>query len=431
MIKSGSAPRLSASSAGIRLLSRFKWFFGPALAVALAFGAVAQTPPPQDNPDQQYIKIMALIDHADALRDKGQTNAAKAKYLQAEKALLYFKATNPLFDPKIVNYRLKQVTDEANTREPIAEAPTPAPVQKPKTNAANAEVQSPGNAEVKLLDPGAEPRNKLRLHVTAGDKQTMIMTIKMTMQVPMPAPQGRRQGEANPPPTSQTLKLPAMTIPMDITVQSVAPNGDITYQGVIGEPGTTEEQGTIPQVAQGMKTVLAGIKGTTVSGTMTSQGVSKKVNITTGTSASAQTSQAVDQMKEGFSNMGARLPDEAVGPGAKWEIQRTVKSQGMSVDQTEDYELVSVEGDHVKIKTTITQKAGNQKIQNPAMGNVQMNLNEMNATGSGTVEADLSKLVAATATFDMHMDMNADVTVRNKKQPIDMTMDMNIDMEAK
>jgi hypothetical protein len=200
---------------------------------------------------------------------------------------------------------------------------------------------------------------------------------------------------------------------------------------VFGEPGVVEEPGTAPQVVQAMKAQLAGIKGLTVTAVVSDRGINKKIDVKASATADPTMRQTMDQIKDSMSNMASPLPEEAVGAGAKWQVKMPVKSQGMSIDQTADYQLVSVDGDHISTTATLTQSAANQKIQNPAMGSVQMNLIKMTNNATGTVATDLSKLIPLQATIDMHMDMNSEVTVGNKKQPVAMKMAMNMTMEAK
>jgi hypothetical protein len=424
MIKSGSFPRVPAIGAKIKPLVRLQWFFGLMLAVLVS---VAATPPNQQNPDEQYIHIMALIDRGDALRKTGQADAAKAKYKEAQRALLIFKATNPLFAPKTVTYRLKELSDELETRPEVTE-PTPT-AAKPK-----AKLEAEDKSGVKVLDAGSEPRKALRLHVKAGEKQTMVLTAKIKMDVPTPgggapgagAPGGARQGGGSP---SGSMDIPAVTIPMDITVESVAANGDISYKLVLGDVAVANEAGANPQMVAGIKTALGGLKGITAAGVMSSRAINKKFELSAATSNQPQMRQAIDQMKEGMSNMGAHFPEEPVGPGAKWQLQKPVKTQGIAMDQTQTYELVSVEGDQLKLKFSANQSAANQKIQNAAMGGAQMNLIKMNVESSGTVDSDLSKLWGS-MTMDVHMDMNAEVTAANKKIPVNMKMDMNLTARA-
>jgi hypothetical protein len=163
---------------------------------------------------------------------------------------------------------------------------------------------------------------------------------------------------------------------------------------------------------------------------MSSRGISKKADITAPATADPQVNQTAEQIKEGMSNLGARLPEQAVGAGAKWEIKRPIKTQGITTEQTETYELVSVDGNHLNMNFKVEQDAANQKMQNPAMKGAQVNLIKLTTTGSGTSESDLSKLMPTKASMDLHMEMNAEINANNKKMPMGMKMDMNMSLES-
>lgn len=416
MIMNGAPRRSHTVGQKINLLLRGKWLFGLAIAALLSVAATAPTIS-QQNLDEQYIQIMNLIDRGDALRESGKTDAAKAKYKQAEVLLLNFKRANPQWNSKTVNYRLNEVAERLETRSQIPSPSAPTPSKAAVNPEASSKASS--KSSIKLLDPGSEPRKILRLHVKSGDKQTVIMTIKMSMEMP-----GMAAGGA-------PMNIPAMSLPADVTVQSVAPNGDISYEMVFGEAGVVEEPGAAPKMIETMKTQLAGLKGLTVNAVISDRGISKKVDVKASPNADPKMRQMTDQIKDGMSNASQPFPEEAVGPGAKWELKMPVKSQGMTLNQTADYQLVSVDGDHVSTTSTLTQSAANQKIQNPAMGSVQMNLIQMTNNATGSAAADLSKLMPLQATMDTHMEMNSEVTVGNKTQPLAMKMAMNVTMEAR
>ncbi|HEX4264823.1 MAG TPA: DUF6263 family protein [Verrucomicrobiae bacterium] len=418
MIKSGSNPSLPAIRASIQSLIRLKWIFS--LALAALFSVAATLPSDQLNPDEQYIRIMAVIDRADALRLAGQLDAAKAKYREAQTNLVIFKAYNPLYDPKTVAFRLDEVTARIDTKPPMVDSPAPKSnahleaEPAPKTSAAS-------KSSVKLIDAGAEPRQVLRLHVKPSDKQMVIMTVKMNIDTTA------AMGGTN---ASRAMDLPAMSLPMDVTIQSVAPNGDISYEAVFEEPGVVSQTNTPPQVVQGMKMALGKMKGMTCTGVISSRGVSKSIEVKSQNEADPQVRQSVEQIRQSMRNVGTPMPEEAVGPGAKWEIKMPVKSQGMAIDQTADYQLTSVQGDHVNTTFTLTQNAANQKVQNPSMGNMQLNLLQYTGNGTGNVTTDLSKLMALQATMKMDIDMNSEMTMGAKTQPLIMKMGMDMTLES-
>ena len=70
---------------------------------------------------------------------------------------------------------------------------------------------------VKLLEPGAIPRQLIRLHPQKGAKQTAVMTMKMVQTIVT-------NGTKLPAPGS-----PPMQFTIDVTISDVASNGDISF----------------------------------------------------------------------------------------------------------------------------------------------------------------------------------------------------------
>src|SRR5207245_919833 len=132
-----------------------------------------------------------------------------------------------------------------------------------------------------------------------------------------------------------------------------------------------------------------------------------------------------------FSRVLNPLPEEAVGPGAKWEVKMPLKSQGMTLDQTATYELVSIEDERVTAKTTLAQTAANQQIQSPAMPNLKLDLTKMNGTGAGDVILDLGRLVPVAGNVKLHSEMSMGMNTGGEKQSMDMKLDLTVHLEGK
>ena len=147
--------------------------------------------------------------------------------------------------------------------------------------------------------------------------------------------------------------------------------------------------------------------------------------------ADAQLRQVMDQAKDSFKNLSAPLPQEAVGQGARWEVKQSLKSQGMTINQTTTYQIASIEGDRVTATCTISQSAPNQKIQNPAMQGVKLDLTKMAGTGKGNITFDLGHLMPVASSVDSHTDMSMAMNMGNQKQDMSMKVDLNLKMEAK
>jgi hypothetical protein len=272
---------------------------------------------------------------------------------------------------------------------------------------------------MKLLDAGAEPRKELRLHPKAGDKQTTRTTIKIALDTTI--------GEM----PSQAIKMPAITLNSEITVKSVSDDGEIACEMVISDSIVAEEPGAMPQIAEAIKSALAAVKGLSGTGTISSRGLSKGFEFRIPANADAQTRQVMDQLKDAFGSLAVPLPREAVGPGAKWEAKTEVKSQGMTIDQTATYQLASLEGERLAVKSTIAQRASNQKFQSPALPGLKLNLTKMAGKGIGSATSDLAQLLPLERTFELQSDQALTMDAGGQSQVMTVKTDMSIHSESK
>jgi hypothetical protein len=387
--------------------------------IAVALGLLSLRVQAAEEPEEIYLRIFEVIQQADQLSAQGQAEQALAKYQQAQTRLLSFQTTNLNFNPKMIAYRLSDVSAKSSALSaklnPSAEAQTTTPGTAGSTPSGAATF---GPSRVKLITAGAEPRKALRLHPAAGDKQSLEMTMKMAMDMKM--------GEIQTP-----VKMPIMKMVMDVTVKSVSPQGDIGYEMVMSDASVADDPDVLPQVADAMKASFASMKGMTGTGVTTSRGVSKAADIKVPAGADPQMKQAMEQMKESFSRISTAFPEEPVGLGAKWEAKTQIKSQGITIDQVSTYELASVDGERINAKTALTQSAANQKIQNPSMPAVKLDLTKMTGTGAGETTVDLGKIMPLASTMEMHSNLSMGMNMAGQKQTMDMKMDLNVSLESK
>lgn len=402
MIINGSHSRPTAIRATIQFLVRSKWIFTLAIA---ALVTVAAMPPAvsDENSDEEYIRIMNLMDRADVLRATGKADAAKAKDQEAYRDLIIFQKTHPKWNTKTVEYRLNQLAQEIEGRPKESEEPMKS---KGRTNleapAKHASTATTSTATVKLVDAGAEPRKPMRLHVKTGDKQTIILTVKSS---------GAETGG----------NIPALSIPADVTVQSVASNGDITYETVIGTPGLADETNAPPQAAQ-IKAALASLNGLTIAAVVSDRGVSKKAEVKAGAVTNPMMSEATEEIKENMANLAVPFPEEAIGNGAKWEVKGRTKSGGASMAETVNHQLVSVDGDHLSTTFTMSASASDQKVQTMGM---QIHILEATNEGSGADAVDLSKVIPLQKTADLNTETKGEAGGKSfdRKQSVNMSME--------
>jgi len=361
--------------------------------------------------DDQYLKIYRVIEKADALTESGKTTQAITNYQQADQALKEFRRSYPSFNPKLVGYRLKYVSDKiARLSQPPADVATNAPVK----------AVDPSQPQLKLSTAGAEPRTALRLQPQAGDKQTVLMAIKMRMNMELP-------GQPQP----QDIKLPPIKMTLETEVKSVSEDGDIIYVFTYGPMEVVDEAGTSPEMAQALKTAVGDLTGLTGTGTNTSRGISKGFQLDIPTGTNPQMHQMLEQMGDSLKMIASPLPEEPVGLGAKWEIKMPIKSQGMTIQQTINSELVGLNDGQATFKISLTQTATNQKITNSSMPGLKLDLTKMTGTGTGDSTVDLKQLLPTKATMDSKTDLAMAMNVGNQKQTMKMAMEMQLTLESK
>lgn len=372
--------------------------------------------------DEEYLKIFNLIEQGDTLQKNGDPGKALVKYREAEVALKSFRRDNPSWNPKLLTFRWNDLGSKIAVAQDAAPAASTSAAPVSASRPATPNVKAPAAAngsQVKLLQAGAEPRKALRLAPKAGDQQTLGITMKMGMDLKM--------GEMEMP----AMKIPPISMDMTVAIKEVSPTGDISYEMVMGEATMGEDPDASPEIAEAMKTSLGGVKGMTGTCKVSNRGINLGVEMKASSGANAQMQQALDQVKDSMDRVSSPLPEEAVGPGAKWESGTTVKSQGMTIKQTATYELVSFEGGRATIKTTITQNAANQKISNPSMAGIKVDVTKMTSTGGGSATWDLSKILPMEATIDLKSDMAMGIPTGGEQQNMTMKMDMNLRLQSR
>lgn len=368
---------------------------------------------PADEPEDVYLRIYGVIQQGDELNTKGKSNAALAKYRQAQIELQDFHLQHPEWNAKVVSFRLNDLAAKVKKLSNGNAATAEGAIDQADGKSGSSTTQ------VKLLDPGAEPRKALRLHPQPGAKQSIQMTMKMSMTM--------KVGEIEPP----AMKIPQMNMAMDFTVKDVTADGDINYELTVSDAAVADDTDVLPQISDAIKSAFGNFKGVSGSGTITSRGVNKKSELNMGSESNPQLRQVIDQLRDSWSNLSAPFPQEPVGPGAKWEVRMPIKSQGLTMTQTATYQVTSLEGDRLQASTTVIQNAPKQNIENPAMPGMKIELTKMTGSGKGEVTFDLGKVLPPAGHTDLRSEFSMAMDAGGQKQPMDMKMDLNLRFESK
>ena len=266
---------------------------------------------------------------------------------------------------------------------------------------------------VKLLDPGTEPRTPLRYQFQAGGTQRMVMEMKMAMAMEAG---GMQQPE---------MQMPVTRMTMAVDSKEVTAAGDLRYEFRLEEVKVLPTPGANAMMVAAMEQQMTGMVGMSGSGTVTSRGVTRDVDVKLAAGANPQAAQLINNMKQSMNQMSAPLPREPVGKGARWQVTMPLEMQMMKLAQIATYTLTDIQGEKVTFDVAIKQSAPPQEIAaQGAPPGTKVSLESLSSSGSGTIELDLTNSLVPTSS--MNVTSTSVFVTNDQKMKMKMRMEMDI-----
>jgi hypothetical protein len=296
--------------------------------------------------------------------------------------------------------------------------PTPAPVALSAEQLALVERVDREGVVVQLVEPGAEPRQVLRITAPAGHKEKVRMSMAMTMGMDMGA-----MG-------SHSMTMPPFLTDMEMEVLEVLPDGRLrmvaeTTSTGLGEGGEAMD----PMLLSQLEEALSEIEGMKVYGTMDRQGRSVEVEVELPEGLSPEMRQQFETMNNTFSQLAAPLPVEEVGPGARWDTSMVMDNNGLKLLQTVHYELEELAEDTLTLNSTYSQAL----VSGADMGNLppgaEVDWLRFESRGQGRTVQKLSMLTPHDVQAEVEADMLVRISIQGMVQEMGMTMAMDMGLE--
>ncbi|MDC0669541.1 DUF6263 family protein [Nannocystis radixulma] len=291
----------------------------------------------------------------------------------------------------------------------------PAPPATPDTAAPASE-----GSVVALVDAGGEPREPLRLKLTAGQEQVMIMTMRMGMAMQV--------GPNKMPKTD----IPAMQMTMNLKVSEITGEGDIRSEFSLDKIEVLPDKTTPQAMVDQLKAVLGTMTKMSGTSTITPRGIVKSADFNIPPDVNPQIKQTVESMRQQINQMSVPFPEEALGVGAKWTVTQHLEQQGMKLQQVATWELKGRDGSVVQLASTIVQTAAPQAIEAPGMpAGAKVSLDRLDSTGSGTTQVDLTHVAPVKGDMKLTSSIAMTTDANGMKMPMTMEMDMNLEISGK
>ena len=267
---------------------------------------------------------------------------------------------------------------------------------------------------VRLVEPGAEPRQELRYQFQVGHTETLTMDMGMRMSMSM-------AGQVMP-----EVALPTMRMAMTITTTEVTPDGLARFDFAMTSADVLDTPDADPMVVAQLNASMAQIVGLSGWAQVDSRGYTLDGAINLPPDADPSLAQLMDSLEQSIHQMSAPLPAEPVGVGGSWEVTTSLDTGGFAVDQTAGYVMTALEGTTAAFNVTMNQVAGSQPMEMPGLPpGAVVNLDSLSSTGTGTMSVDFTSLVP-TSTLVMSTEMVATISAQGETHTMNMTMGIDV-----
>jgi hypothetical protein len=270
-------------------------------------------------------------------------------------------------------------------------------------------------AQVKLLEPGEQPRQALRYKFHLDHPETVAMDLRMAM--------GMEVGAAKQPETD----TPGVRMTLQLTPKVVTPEGRLRYDFRLEAIEVIKDPVVRPDMVAAVEFQTRPLIGLAGSAEVDPRGMTRTVDFVQSPEASPAAVQGLlDNLRQSIRGIASPLPEEPVGKGATWEISIPVDTPAVKLTQISTHTLKEIRADKGKIDIGIRQEAAAQPIAFPGMSpGATASLESLVGVGSGAMEFDLNKLVPE-STVSLTSTMTMKVLEQGTAQQVKVTMRVQV-----
>ena len=270
---------------------------------------------------------------------------------------------------------------------------------------------------VRLLEPGAEPRVRLRYRLAAGLTEDVSMSLSNTMATNFGTPLPPRE-----------VPVPTVRMLMSVTA-APAGKGELTSTMRVVELDAVDAPGGLPGLADRMRGDLAKLVGTTMQARVTTRGAVIKMETTLPSDAPASARGTMESLQSSYGS-SAILPAEAVGVGARWETEHKLHQNGVDVKALTRYRVRELVGARVGLDLEMELTGASKEVRLPGAGGTPAQLDSMTGSGTGTLDLELGSVVPRRGRNSLDSQLAMRVPAVGQSVSVSMRMKTLIDLHA-
>lgn len=275
-----------------------------------------------------------------------------------------------------------------------------------------------GSGKVKLLASGKAPRTRLRYRFAVGHVEPFTVTTWTTISV----------GAAGQ--VLNTIAVPGVELDTSVRVLGLARDGAARRALKIHGATVLDPADSDQNVVALLRQRLQAFDKLSVHDEMTRRGIVRAVSFNTRSISDPQTQRLMKSLKSAFGLMSVPFPRQAVGVGARWEVDTEVVQQGMHLMQAATYELTRLKGSRGSTRVTLTQTAPGGTLKAPGLpSGVSAKLLSIHSKGGGRLDFNLRRMAPA-GQLQTHSDVRVRTQKGNRSQNSDMQMSLRVEFRS-
>jgi hypothetical protein len=249
-----------------------------------------------------------------------------------------------------------------------------------------------------VSEPGSEPREKLRYTHTPGQSEDLVIEFGLASLLET---------------TTQAalVQPPVLALGLNVKTAKCADNS-CTYSFDFRVIGVRMPPGASPEDSAKVSAAIAPLGQTTGVFEIDDRGITKHAELNIPPGTPPRLLALIGNVRTSL--VSVPLPDEAVGIGAKWKVQRLHTVGPIKTTQTISYSLLERKGRAMRLGVTLQQTAAPQTVPS---GDVSLKIETYEVSGTGSM---LMSLDGITPLSEMHAsaEMRGELSQGDKKEPV-------------
>lgn len=271
----------------------------------------------------------------------------------------------------------KAATEAAHDAEESAKAAEAPPAE------AEAEPAAPAPPTLELVKPGKKPRRALRWSPPPGQKERLTMRVDTELDAVV---------------AMLNAKAAPRSLRFELTVQrsQAVRDGAQAFAFTVDEARLLGADKLPDKARKALEEATATLRGLQGRYVVDALGTVEKVVINLPSDASRELWNLAQDLEWGLGRLTLPFPEEPIGAGATWTIDRGVKHGVIQATEVSTFKITKLKKQLVTLKAKVRQTASPQTFQNPGT-TMDVKLTEYSAKGAGRITWDLTRLLPRSA----------------------------------